>query len=176
MTTMSLIPRRGKVIGGRHSQKLRSGKIWLTLALGHSCPRSPVAASAQLSGSKAEQPWKMWDAGCGMWDDAGCGMQDTGWLAWHAALAHMARVDWELGCHAWHCLEECDSSSWPWRVLAPRRALCADLILGLGMRLQGEPGSAPFPCQEATSRTQRGGWECCRAPFLFLFRYEKSDF
>lgn len=79
---MSLIPRRGKVTVGdglRNYILERSGSLW---HLGHSCPRSPVAAPAQLSSSEAEELWKMWDASC--------------WLAWCVVLAHMAWGHWEL--------------------------------------------------------------------------------
>lgn len=101
---MSLISRRRKVPGGRRSQKLHSGKIRLTLALGHSCPRSPVAASAQLSSSNAEQPWKVGDAGRGMMQDVGCRVQDMRYGMWDARSGMWDDAGcgmWGAGCGMW---------------------------------------------------------------------------
>lgn len=107
---MSLTSRRGKVTGGRRSQKLHSGKIWLALALGHSCPEAllqPQPNSPEL----AEQQWQMRDAGCGMWDDAGCGMQDMRYGMRDARCGMMQNVGrgmqdagygiWDAGCRTW---------------------------------------------------------------------------
>lgn len=76
------------------------------------------------------------DAGCGMRDagcrmrDAGCGTQAAwpGTQCWPTWLGKSG--SWAATCSV---IEKSDSSSWPRRVLAPRRALRADLMFGLGM-------------------------------------------
>lgn len=101
---MSLMARRRKVPGGRRSQKLHSGKVRLTLALGHSCPSSSVAASAQLSSSEAEQPWKVGDAGRGMRQDVGCRVQDMRYGMWDARSGMRGDAGcgmWGAGCRIW---------------------------------------------------------------------------